>query len=136
MNEMEPSRFDHDRLREEVRIRLAARYERLLNAMEVFLEDDPRDFSAAQLGVYLQAMKGLGDLYQARDKPSQGEDLIPLEKAQRLAELAAVEAAEVARVEERARIAGERVLELEQAGGTLRERLQRLRDREGGQGES
>lgn len=129
---MDVARFDHHRLREEVRVRLAARYERLLNAMEIFLDDDPRDFSAAQLGVYLQALKGLGDLYQARDKPSDGEDMITLVKAQQLAEAAALEAAEAARRDERAVLEAARMLELESAGSKLRDRLRRLRDREDG----
>lgn len=134
MTGMDLSRIDHERLREEVRIRLAHRYEKLLNAMEVFLDDDPREFSAAQLAIYLQTARNLGDLYQVRDRPRDTEEFLTLEQAERLAESRAVEAAEAARVEERQRLEGARMLELEGAGRSLRERLGRLRDRTEGQG--
>ena len=128
MTSIDISRIDHEKLSQEVRIRLAARLERLLNAMEILIDGDPRDLSASQGSIYLQAVKLLGDLYQVRERPQSG-DMVPADKVQKLVDAAVTQAVEAARIEERELLRTQRLMELEAAGTSARARLQLLRDR-------
>lgn len=96
-------RIDHSRIREEVRIRLAARLERLLDDLAPLV--DPRDpatlgeVSPAMVSAFLGAGRLLGDLYQVRDAPE--KDAIPARTVERMLqearESAAAEAVEAFR---------------------------------------
>jgi hypothetical protein len=129
MTDLEPQDLDHDRISEEVRTRLAYRLDRLMSRMDVFLEDDPREFSASQLMAYLQAAKVLGSLYQVFQRPQDQAGTVPLERVERMLEAARVQAAldaveaERVLVQERARMA------LESAQSKVREDLQGERER-------
>lgn len=131
MTQIDISRLDHDKLSQEVRIRLAARLERLLNAMEILVEGDPRDFSASQLAVYLQTVRLLGDLYQVRERPRDEAGMVSADKVEKLIAAAVEEAVALARAEEREKV---RILQLsavESSREQIHARLQVLRDRRG-----
>lgn len=115
--------FDHDQISQEVRIRLASRLENLLNRMEIFIDDDPREFSASQLTVYLQAVRIMGSLYQAFARPVDQAGFIPAERVERMLEAARIEAAALAVTSERERVALESRLALESARSGVRDRL-------------
>ena len=122
--------LDHDQISEEVRIRAAARLERLMSRMEVFLDDDPRDFSPGQLAIYLNALKLQGSLYQAFQRPVDKSGMLPAPVVEKMLEQARTEAALEAVEAEKARIALESRLALESAGAGVREALERERDRQ------
>lgn len=124
------SGLDHDQISEEVRIRIAARLERLMERFEIFLGDDPRDFSPGQLAIYLNALKLQGSLYQAFQRPVDKSGMLPAPVVEKMLEQARTEAALEAVEAEKARIALESRLALESAGAGVREALERERDRQ------
>lgn len=128
MTSIDISRIDHEKLSQEVRIRLAARLERLLNAMEILIDGDPRDLSASQGSIYLQAVKLLGDLYQVRERPQSG-DMVPAEKVQKMIDQAVTQAVEAARIEEREKVRILQIEAVESSREQISARLQLLRDR-------
>lgn len=100
MDDLDFDHLDHDRISQEVRIRLAVRLERLLDQLEPML--DPHH--PANLGevkpplivAFLAAVKQLGSLYQVQQRPE--TDSVPAAKVARMLEearaLAAAEAVE------------------------------------------
>lgn len=101
--DLDYDKIDHQRIRAEVRTRLAARLDRLLDDLAPLL--DPRDpatlgeVSPAMISAFVGAARLLGDLYQARDAPDR--DAVPASKVERMLaearEQAAVEAVEAFR---------------------------------------
>lgn len=122
--------LDHDQITEMVRHNLAQRLTRFLDRMDVFMDDDPRDFSPGQVATYLSAVKLLGGLYQAHQRPVDKSAMVELVKVEKLIEAAREEAAREAVEAERARIAHESRLALESAGSGVRAALARERDRQ------
>jgi hypothetical protein len=122
--------FDHDQMSERVRMQLAQRITRLMDKFEIFLDDDPRDFSPGQIANYLAAAKLLGSLYQAHQRPVDKSGMIPADKVEKLMAAACAQAVEDALTQERARIQAERLMALESAGSGIRDALKRERDRQ------
>lgn len=122
--------FDHDQMSERVRMQLAQRLTRLMDKFEIFLDDDPRDFSPGQIANYLSAAKLLGSLYQAHQRPVDKSGMIPADKVEKLIIAACSQAVEEALTAERARIQAERLMSLESARHGVRESLSRERDRQ------
>lgn len=122
--------FDHDQMSERVRMQLAQRITRLMDKFEIFLDDDPRDFSPGQIANYLAAAKLLGSLYQAHQRPVDKSGMIAAEKVEKLITAACAQAVEDALTSERARIQAERLTALESAGTGVRDALKRERDRQ------
>lgn len=122
--------LDHDQITEKVRIELARRLTGLLDRFEVFLEDDPREFSPGQITNYLNAVKLLASLYQAHLRPVDKSGMVSADKVEKLIEIACTQAVAEALEAERARIAHERVLALESAGTGIRDALNRERERQ------
>lgn len=122
--------FDHDQMSERVRMQLAQRITRLMDKFEIFLDDDPRDFSPGQIANYLSAAKLLGSLYQAHQRPVDKSGMIPADKVEKLITAACAQAVEEALTSERARIQAERLMALESAGAGVRDALKRERDRQ------
>ena len=130
MTQMEFQDIDHDRMTERVRMELAQRLTRLMNKFEIFLDDDPRDFSPAQIANYLNCVKLLGSLYQAHQRPVDKSGMVPADRVQKMIEIACAEAVTQALESEKARIASERLVALESAGTGVRDALARERDRQ------
>lgn len=88
--------LDHDRISQEVRIRLAARLEHLLEVLEPQLNPaDPYamgEVSPALIQAYLSAVKLLGGMYQVQQKPD--ADAVPAARVARMVEEAERRAAE------------------------------------------
>lgn len=122
--------LDHDQITEKVRYTLAQRLTRYLDRMDVFMDDDPRDFSPPQVSNYLAAVKLLGSLYQAHLRPVDKSGMLPMDRVEKLLELARTEAAAQAVEEFRAQQALENLRALESAGTGVREALVRERDRQ------
>lgn len=122
--------LDHDQISEKVRYTLAQRLTRYLDRMDVFMDDDPRDFSPPQVSNYLAAVKLLGSLYQAHLRPVDKSGMVPMERVEKLLELARTEAAVLAVEEYKAQQALEARRALESAGTGVREALERERDRQ------
>lgn len=130
MTQMEFQDIDHDRMSDRVRMELAQRLTRLMNKFEIFLDDDPRDFSPGQIANYLNCVKLLGSLYQAHQRPVDKSGMVPADRVQKMIEIACAEAVAQALESERARIATERLMALESAGAGVRDALARERDRQ------
>lgn len=124
---------DHDKVSERVRIDLSVRLQRLMDKYEMFLDDDPRDFSPAQVGNYLMAAKMLGGLWQSFARPVDRSGLVPAERVEKMIEAATAAAVTEALEAERAAVAAQSRLALESAGSDVRAALQRDRDRRGRQ---
>lgn len=122
--------LDHDQVSEKVRIELARRLTGLLDRFEVFLEDDPREFSPGQITNYLNAVKLLGSLYQTYARPVDKSGMIAADKVEKLIEAACTQAVEQALELERARVRHETRLALESAGTGVRDALERERQRQ------
>lgn len=122
--------LDHDQITEKVRIELARRLTGLLDRFEVFLEDDPREFSPGQITNYLNAVKLLASLYQAHQRPVDKSGMVSAAQVEKLIEIACAQAVAEALEAERARIAHERALALESAGTGIRDALNRERERQ------
>lgn len=122
--------LDHDQISEKVRYTLAQRLTRYLDRMDVFMDDDPRDFSPPQVGNYLTAVKLLGSLYQAHLRPVDKSGMVPVDRVEKMLEAARTEAAAQAVEAERLRVAQETRLALESAGTGVREALERERNRQ------
>ena len=122
--------IDHDKMSDRVRMELASRLTRLMNKFEIILDDDPREFSPGQVANYLAAVKLLGSLYQAHQRPVDKSGMVPAAQVEKLIEAACVEAVASALEAEKARIASERHLALESAGTGVRAALSRERDRQ------
>jgi hypothetical protein len=100
MTDMDFENLNHERISQEVRIRLAVRLERLLDDLEPML--DPHhpanlgEVKAPFIVAYLAAVKQLGSLYQVQQRPD--TDSIPAARVARMVEeariLAAAEAVE------------------------------------------
>lgn len=87
--------LDHDRISQEVRIRLAARLEKLMEVLEDQLEPGGMNLgevSPALVQAYLSAVKLLGSMYQVQQRPD--SDLIPAARVARMVEEAERRAAE------------------------------------------
>lgn len=130
MQQMEFFDIDHDKMSDRVRMELAQRLTRLMDKFEVFLDDDPRDFSPGQIANYLSAVKLLGSLYQAHQRPVDKSGMVPADRVEKLIEAAVVQAVEEALEAERVRIGAEHRRALEAAGSGVREALARERDRQ------
>lgn len=122
--------LDHDQITEKVRIELARRLTGLLDRFEVFLEDDPREFSPGQITNYLNAVKLLASLYQAHQRPVDKSGMVSAAQVEKLIEIASAEAVAQALEAERARIKAETRLALESAGTGIRDALERERLRQ------
>lgn len=122
--------LDHDKISERVRMELAQRLTRLLDKFEIFLDDDPRDFSPGQISNYLTAVKILGSLYQAHLRPVDKSGMIPADRVEKMIEIACAQAVSEALEAERARTALESRAALESAGTGIRDALARERDRQ------
>ena len=122
--------LDHDKISERVRMELAQRLTRLLNKFEIFLDDDPRDFSPGQISNYLTAVKILGSLYQAHLRPVDKSGMVPADRVEKMIEIACASAVAEALEAERARTALESRVALELAGTGVRTALARERDRQ------
>jgi len=121
---------DHDKMSDRVRMELAQRLTRLMNKFEIFLDDDPRDFSPGQIANYLNCVKLLGSLYQAHQRPVDKSGMVPADRVEKLIEAACAEAVAQALEVERARIQAARLTALESAGAGVRDALARERDRQ------
>lgn len=130
MTNIEIQDLDHDKISEKVRIELAHRLTRLLDKFEIFLDDDPRDFSPGQISNYLSAVKILASLYQAHLRPVDKSGMVSAERVEKLLEAARTEAALEAVENERLRVAAESRMALEAAGTGIRDALARERDRQ------
>ena len=84
--------LDHDQITEKVRMELARRLTGLLDRFEVFLEDDPREFSPGQIANYLNAVKLLGSLYQAHQRPVDKSCMIRADRVEKLIAAACTQA--------------------------------------------
>lgn len=122
--------LDHDKISERVRMELAQRLTRLLDKFEIFLDDDPRDFSPGQISNYLTAVKILGSLYQAHLRPVDKSGMIPADRVEKMIEIACAQAVSEALEAERARTALESRAALQSAGTGVRDALRRERDRQ------
>jgi nitrogen-specific signal transduction histidine kinase len=122
--------LDHDQITEKVRIELARRLTGLLDRFEVFLEDDPREFSPGQITNYLNAVKLLASLYQAHQRPVDKSGMVSAAQVEKLIEIACAQAVAEALEAEKARTAHERALALESAGTGIRDALNRERERQ------
>lgn len=122
--------LDHDQISEKVRIELARRLTRLLDKFEVFLDDDPREFSPGQITNYLTAVKLLGSLYQAHQRPVDKSGMVSASQVEKLLEAATAQAVAEALEVERARIKAETRMALESAGTGIRDALDRERERQ------
>lgn len=122
--------LDHDKISERVRMELAQRLTRLLDKFEIFLDDDPRDFSPGQISNYLTAVKILGSLYQAHLRPVDKSGMVPADRVEKMIEIACASAVAEALEAERARTALESRAALESAGTGIRTALARERDRQ------
>ena len=125
---------DHDKVSERVRIDLSVKLQRLAERYEMFLDDDPRDFTPAQVGNYLTALKMLGSLWQSFQRPVDRSGLVPADRVEKMIEAATAAAVTEALEAERASVAASTRLALESAGSDVRAALQRDRDRRGRQG--
>ena len=125
---------DHDKVSERVRIDLSVKLQRLAEKYEMFLDDDPRDFTPAQVGNYLTALKMLGSLWQAFQRPVDRSGMVPADRVEKMIEASVAVAVTQALEAERASVAADRRLALESAGSDVRAALQRDRDRQGRQG--
>lgn len=130
MTHIEIQDLDHDQISEKVRIELAHRLTRLLDKFEIFLDDDPRDFSPGQISNYLNAVKILASLYQAHQRPVDKSGMISAEKVEKLLEAARTQATLEAVENERLRVQAEARMAIEAAGTGIREALTRERDRQ------
>lgn len=115
--------LDHDQITEKVRMELARRLTGLLDRFEVFLEDDPREFSPGQIANYLNAVKLLGSLYQAHQRPVDKSGMIPADRVEKLIEAACAQAVAEALEAERLAVASRTRLALESAGTGIRDAL-------------
>jgi hypothetical protein len=122
--------LDHDQISEKVRIELARRLTNLLDKFEVFLDDDPREFSPGQIANYLSAVKLLGSLYQAQLRPVDKSGMVSADRVEKMIEAASAVAVQEALELERARVRAETRLALESAGTGVREPLSRERERQ------
>lgn len=122
--------IDHDKMSDRVRMELAQRLIRLMDKFEMFLDDDPRDFSPGQVANYLGAVKILGSLYQAHQRPVDRSGLVPAERVEKMIEAACAQAVTEALEAERARAAIESRMAIEAAGSGVREALERERNRQ------
>lgn len=127
--------LDHDQITEVVRLDLSRRLKRFLDRMDVFMDDDPRDFTPGQVANYLAAVKIWGALYQVQLRPPDKSGMLSVEKVEQLLAAAREEAAREAVEAERARLAAEARMALESAGAGVREALQRERDRRAREGQ-
>jgi hypothetical protein len=130
MTHIEIQDLDHDQISEKVRYNLAQRLTRLLDKFEIFLDDDPRDFTPGQISNYLTAVKILGSLYQAHLRPVDKSGMVSVERVEKMIEAARTEAALEAVEAERSRVAEESRRALESAGTGVRDALRRERDRQ------
>lgn len=96
--DLDYDKIDHQRIRAEVRTRLAARLDRLLDDLTPLV--DPRDpatlgeVSPAMISAFVAAGRLLGDLYQVREAPE--KDAIPASQVEKMLAQARQEAAEAA----------------------------------------
>lgn len=130
MTQMDYFEIDHDKMSERVRMELAQRLTRLMDKFEIFLDDDPREFSPGQISNYLTAVKLLGSLYQAHQRPVDKSGMIPADRVEKLIEAACAQAVAEALESEKARIQAERLTALESAQSGIRQALGRERDRQ------
>jgi hypothetical protein len=89
--------LDHDRISQEVRIRLAARLEKLMELLEDQLEPsglNMGEVSPAMVQAYLSAVKLLGGMYQVQQRPD--ADSVPAARVARMVQEAEQRAAELA----------------------------------------
>lgn len=93
------STIDHESISAEVRIRLAARLEKFLDALEPFTdpnrEETMGEINPAHGNLYLAGIRAMGKLYQVDQRPG-GKDMIELAKVERMLEVARIEAAAAA----------------------------------------
>lgn len=129
MDSVEFPSLDHDQITEMVRLDLSRRLKSFLDRMDVFMQDDPRDFTPGQVANYLAAVKIWAALYQAHQKPTDKSGMLSLDKVEQLLAAAREEAAREAVEAERHRVALESRKALESAGAGVRDALQRERDR-------
>lgn len=130
MSSMDFYDIDHDKMSDRVRMELASRLTRLVDKFEIFLDDDPRDFSPGQITNYLTALKLLGSLFQVQQRPVDRSGLVPADRVEKMIQAACEVAVAQALEAERARIAVESRLALESAGAGVRDALRRERDRQ------
>lgn len=130
MSSMDFYDIDHDKMSDRVRMELASRLTRLVDKFEIFLDDDPRDFSPGQITNYLTALKLLGSLFQVQQRPVDRSGLVPADRVEKMIQAACEVAVAQALEAERARIAAESRLALESAGAGVRDALRRERDRQ------
>lgn len=130
MTQMDFYDIDHDKMSDRVRMELASRLTRLVDKFEIFLDDDPRDFSPGQITNYLTALKLLGSLFQVQQRPVDRSGLVPADRVEKMIQAACDVAVAQALEAERARIAVESRLALESAGAGVRDALRRERDRQ------
>ena len=122
--------LDHDRISQEVRIRLAVRLERILDDLEPLLDPNHPanlgEVKPAFIVAYLAAVKQMGALYQVQQRPE--TDSVPAAKVARMLEEArAIAAAEA--VEEYKRV---RELETRSKADEARISLERALNRRDG----
>jgi hypothetical protein len=130
MTSIEIVDLDHDQISERVRMELAQRLTRLADRFEIFLDDDPREFSPGQIANYLTTLKILGSLYQVHQRPVDKSGMVPVDKVEKMIEAASAQAVEEALEAERARIRQESRMALESAGIGVRHALERERARQ------
>lgn len=93
--------YDHSRVREEVRIRLAARLDKLLDDLEPLVDPanpaNMGEVSPAMVSAYTQVAKTMGGLYQTFTAPESNS--VPAEQVEQMLQEARTAAA-IAAVEE------------------------------------
>ena len=118
---------DHDRISAEVRIRLAARLERMLDDLAPMVDPDSAanmgEVSASAVTAYLGIIKAMGSLYQVQQRPE--TDSVPVAKVARMLEEAKAIAAAEAVEEFRSRLAIESATSRDEAVDNLRKALRR-----------
>lgn len=121
------SDLDHDRISQEVRIRLAARLEHLLEVLEPQLAPDNHfnmgEVSPGLIQAYLSAVKLLGGMYQVQQRPD--ADSVPAARVARMVQEAEQRAARAAVEEFRAVRELEGRREFDDAKAALLEQLSR-----------
>lgn len=90
--------YDHSKVREEVRIRLAARLDKLLDDLEPMVDPaspaNMGEVSPAMVSAYTAVVKTMGGLYQTFTAPESNH--VPLEVVEQMVQEARIEAARLA----------------------------------------
>lgn len=120
--------MDHDRISAEVRIRLAARLDRMLDLLEPLVDPEHPsnmgEVSPAMVQAYVGVVKTMGSLYQVQNRPE--TNTVPAEKVARMLEEARMVSAAEAVAQERGRLVLEGRKTVEEARTALSAKLDEM----------